>query len=109
MLESQDQMSLRTRKQCFRGLVEICGKYDVLPNSYIVPKPKVQKQGDSPLSYDGSSEVWPGMYEEDTSVTVKSVPHYKSHDAQEIKKVGHFGLSSTRSSLTICRVFSEKS
>jgi len=87
MLEPNDQMSPHTRRY-FRGLVEICGKYDILPDSYIIPESKIQKLGDCPTSSDSFSEVWPGWYGENKLVTIKSVQYRKSDDIRETKYVG---------------------
>jgi len=86
-------MNLRMRERCFQGLVEICGEYGILPNSYITAESKVQKLGDCPISSDGLFEVWPGSYGNGTSVTVKSTQYRKSANVREIKKVGYVGRS----------------
>jgi len=88
-------MSLRTRRRCFRGLVRICGEHGILPSSYTIPKSKIQKLGDSPISSGGFSDVWPGAYEEDEEedekfVAIKVIRHRESDDVQKIKKVRHF-------------------
>ena len=67
--------------------MKICGKYGILPNSYIIPESKIEKLGESPISFGGFSSVWPGMYEEDKSVAIKVLRYRKSDDAQKIKKV----------------------
>jgi len=90
--------------------VKICGEYNVLPDSYIIPEPNFRKLGDSPISSDGFSEVWPGVYEEEKSIAIRVIRYRDAEGAQEIKKVGDFDLfSSSRSSLSICRTFSERS
>ena len=84
-------------------------EYDVLPDSYIIPDPKFQKLGGSPVSSDGVSEVWPGVDEEDNSIAIRVIHYRDAGDVREIKKVGHFDLFSPRSSLSIRRTSSERS
>ena len=95
MLEPRYPVSLRTRRRCFRGLVRICGERGILPSSYIIPKSKIRKLGDSPISSGGFSDVWPGAYEEEEeeeekSVAIKVIRYDKSDDVRKIKKVKYF-------------------
>jgi hypothetical protein len=57
-------MALETRRRFFQRVVEICGEHSILPDSCITPKPRLQKQGDIPVSSDGPSVVWRGVYME---------------------------------------------
>jgi len=99
MLQPQIQMSLRTRRRCFRGLVKICGEYGILPNSYIIPESKIKKLGDSLIASGGFSEVLQGAYEGNKPVAIKVIRLYTLNiqgpkGIKEVKKVGHFGLPS---------------
>ena len=87
MLQPQFKLNLRTRTRCFRGLVKICGEYGILPNSYVIPESKIQKLGDSTTSCSGSSDIWPGAYEEDIPVAIEVVRYYGSDDIRKIRKV----------------------
>lgn len=110
MLQPQFKLSLRTRTRCFRGLVKICGEYGILPNSCVIPEYKVQKLGDSTTSCSGFSDIWPGAYEEDIPVAIEVVRNYGSDDIRKIRKVRFIDLlSSSRSSLIICRIFAGRS
>lgn len=117
MLEPKYPMSLRARRRCFRGLVKICGEYSILPSSCIIPESRIQKLGDSPVWSSDFSDVWPGIYNEDDekdedegkSVAIKVIRCWQSDDFEAIKKVRCFELSSSRSSLTVRRTFSERS
>ena len=107
MLEPQYQISLRTRRRCFRGLVKICGEYGTLPDSYIIPESNIRKLGKSPAASGGFSEIWPGAYAGDKSVAIKVIWYRKYDDVREIKRVRRFGLFSSlrQSSLIIRRSF----
>ena len=108
MLKLRDQMSPPARARCLRGLVEICGKYDILTDSYTIPEPKIRKLGDFPIYSDSFSEVWQGMHGEDKFITVKSI-RYRKGNIQEIKKVGWFDLfPQPQLSPVVCRTFSER-
>ena len=110
MLQPQFKLSLRTRTRCFRGLVKICGEYGILPSSCVIPESKVQKLGDSTISCGGFSDIWPGAYEEDIPVAIEVVRNYGSDDTRKIRKVRCIDLlSSSRSSLRICRTFAGRS
>ena len=85
-------MDMSVRRRCFRGLVKLCGEYSILPSSHIIPESKIQKLGDSPISSGGSSEVWPGIHEDEKdedggkSVAIKVIRYWDSGDVQ-IKRV----------------------
>jgi hypothetical protein len=89
--------------------VKLCGEYGILPSSYIIPEFKIQKLGDAPISSGGFSDVWPGAYEEEQSVAIKVIRYYEEDDVHRIKKVRRFDPLPSRSSLTICRTFAERS
>ena len=102
MLDPRYPMSLSARRRCFRGLVKLCGEYDILPNSYVIPESKVQKLGDSPHASGGFSEVWSGIYNGDNNekgkdrgkkIAIKVIQYWEPDDAQSIKKVRYFDLS----------------
>ena len=95
MLEPHCQISLRTRRRCFRGLVKICGEYGVLPDLYIIPESNIERLGDSPISSGGFSDVWPGVYEGDKSVAIKVIRYYDYENIRKIKRVGDFVLFSS--------------
>ena len=82
-------MSLSVQRRCFQGLVKLCGKYGILPNSYVIPGSKVQKLGDSPHASGGFSDVWSGIYNEAEDrckrVAIKVIRHRNVDDGQ-IKK-----------------------
>ena len=90
MLEPHCQISLRTRRRCFRGLVKICGEYAILPDSYVIPESSIERLGDSPISSGGFSDVWPGAYEEDKSVAIKTIRYYMENDIRKVKRVRNF-------------------
>ena len=94
MLEPRYSISVDTRRRYFRELVKICGEYDILPSSYIIPESKVQRLDDSPVSSGGFSNVWRGTYAEDKSdkdkarsIAIKVMRCLKWVDIQPIKKV----------------------
>lgn len=96
MLESHDQKSLRTRAlwtSCLQGLVEICGEYAILPDSYAIPESKIRKLGNPPICSDHFSDVWRGAYEE-KSIAIKVIRCRNPDDPLEIKKVGYSRLCS---------------
>jgi len=103
MLQPQFQMTLRTRRRCFRGLVKICGEYGALPSSYIIPESKIKKLGDSHIASGGFSEVLQGAYEGDKPVAIKVIRLYDIYTLniqgpkgiKEVKKVRHFDLPSS--------------
>jgi len=79
--------------------VKICGEHGILPSSYIIPKSKIEKLGDSPFSSGGFSDVWPGGYkenegEEGRAVAIKVIRYWQSDDVQKIKKVRNFDMFS---------------
>ena len=88
-------MDARTRGRCFRGLVEICAKYDILPGSHTVPGFKIETVDDAPVSAGEFSEVWPGAFTEDdggddseaTPVAIKVVRYLDPDKAQSLKRV----------------------
>lgn len=86
MLDPKLQITLSTRRRCFRGLVKLCGEYGVLPSPYIIPDSKVEKLGDEPISVGGFSQVWPGMYEDERAVAIKIIQYYEKDGVQTIKK-----------------------
>ena len=97
-------MSLSARRRCFRGLVKLCGEHGILPRSYIIPESRIQKLGDSPISFGGFSDVWPGIYNETEDekdedagkcVAIKIIQCCSTGDAQAIKKVRCFNLLSS--------------
>ena len=92
MSEPQFPLSLRTRRRCFRGLVEICGEYGILPGPYTIPKSKIKRLGDFPVSSSGFSDVWPGSYKEGKDVAIKVLRYCQSDDIQPVKKVSCFDL-----------------
>ena len=87
MMEPHCQISLHTRRRCFRGLVKICGEYGVLPSSYVIHESKIRKLGDSPVSSGGFSEVWPGAYDGEKAVAIKVIKYYGSYNVQEMRKM----------------------
>lgn len=89
MLSTRHPISLRARRQCFRGLVKLCGERGILPSSYLIPESKVEKLGDGPISTGGFSDVWPGMYEDEICVAIKVIRCYETDNAQKIRKVRH--------------------
>jgi len=106
MLNPRYPMDLRTRRRCFRGFVKVCGEHGILPSSYIIPKSKIEKLGDSPFSSGGFSNIWPGMYKEDEDeegrcVAIKVVRYCESDDVQKIKNASYFDPFSSRWSLTV--------
>jgi len=109
-LEPQYPISLSTRRRCLRGLAKICGEYDILPSSYIVPDSKVQKDGNLPVSFGGFSDVWKGFYgEERKAVAIKVIRQYETVDIRGIKKVSSFNrLFSHDRTLSFCRTSAER-
>jgi hypothetical protein len=96
MLDPKYSMSLRTRRRCLRGLVQICGEHGTLPSSYVLPESRLQRLGYCPISSGGFSKVWPGAYKEDDGgegddksrdVAIKVIRYYGSDDVQGLKKV----------------------
>lgn len=79
------------RRRCFRGLIRICGEYGILPDSYIIPESKIQKAGDSPIASGGFSDVWSGIYDDESEdgrpVAIKVIRLYESDDIRRIKRV----------------------
>ena len=78
--------------------MKICGEYGILPGSYIIPRSKIQKLGDSPVSCGSFSDVWPGEYKEDEEgeskyIAIKILQYCESDDVQTIKKVEYFNPS----------------
>ena len=86
-------MNVRTQRRCLRGLVEVCGKHGVLPDSHTIPGSRIEMFGDVPISAGEFSEVWPGAFREDegddegTPVTIKVVRYLDSDKAQNLKRV----------------------
>ena len=99
MLNPCYPINLRTRRRCFRGLVKTCVEYGTLPNSYIIPKSKIEKLGEDPFASGSYSAVWAGMYkkededEEGKCVAIKVMQSW-GMDAQKYKKVKYFGSHS---------------
>ena len=87
-------MDGRTRGS-FRGLVEDCEKYGVLPGSHTIPGFKIKTLDDVPFSAGEFAEVWPGAFIEDdadpgdegTSVAIKVVRYLDPDMAQSLKRV----------------------
>ena len=109
MVESST--NARTRKHCFRGLVEVCGKYGVLPASHTILESKIETLEDAPVSAGEFTEVWPGMFMEDdgdddddagyyygdaTVVAIKVVRYLDPDKAQSLKRVRRSDLSSSQ-------------
>ena len=118
MLQPQFQMSLRTRRRCFRGLVKTCGEHGILPSSYIIPESEIKKQGDSHIASGGFSEVLRGTYKGESPVAIKVIRLYDIYTLniqgtkgiKEVKKVRYFDLtSSSRSNLIVLRTSAERS
>ena len=85
----------------------ICGEYGILPDSYIIPEPKIQQLGDSPVPSSGFPDLWQGKYE-DKSVAIKVIKRYQASDSYKMQKVRYFDLFCS-SGLTFCRTFAERS
>ena len=92
MLALRHPMNVRTRRRCFRALVEVCGKYGVLPDSHTIPASKIKVVGSDCISSTESSEVWEGECNEDGEakrVAIKVVVQYLDPDrAQKLRRVG---------------------
>ena len=89
-------MSVRTRRRCFRGLVEVCRKYGILPESHTIPGSKISVIGDSHISSGEFSEVWKGEYKEDGEtkcVAIKEVRYLDPNKPRNLKKVRRPELS----------------
>ena len=98
-------MNARTRSRCFRELVEVCGKYGVLPASHTILGSKIETLEDVPVSAGEFTEVWPGTFMEDgaddggdadddggdagdaTVVAIKVVRYLDPDKAQSSKRV----------------------
>ena len=94
-LGSCHDMGLETRRGIFQRLVKVCGEHSILPNSCIIPEPKLQKQDDTPVSSGGSSVVWRGVYmwgdnDKRRDVAIKVMRYFRAGNVQKIRKVGHF-------------------
>jgi hypothetical protein len=74
--------------------VDLCGRSGILPSSYLIPESKIEKLGDEPLYTGGYSDVWPGMYGDETCVAIKVIRCYEIDNAQDVKKVRHRDLLS---------------
>ena len=96
MLAPGYPMSVRTRRRCFRGLVEVCGKYGILPGSYTIPGSNISVIGDSHISSGQFSEVWKGEYREDGEterVAIKEVRYLDPNMSRKLRKVRRPELS----------------
>jgi len=63
----------------------------------MIPKSKIQKMGESPVSSGGFSDVWTGAYrdgegDESKYVAIKVLRYCQSDDVRPIKKVKCFDL-----------------
>ena len=90
ILAPEQPVSVRTRRRCFRGLVEVCGKYGILPNSHAIPGSKIGVVGDGPISSGEFSEVWEGEYkdnDETKRVAIKVVRRFGSCELRKLEKV----------------------
>ena len=90
MLAPGYPINLRTRRRCFRGLVEVCGKYAILPDSHSIPESKIGVVGDGPISSGEFSEVWEGNYKENDEtkhVAIKVVRYLSSGESRKLRKV----------------------
>ena len=89
MLVPGHSISVDTRRRHFRELVKICGEYDILPSSHIIPESKVRRLNDSAVS-SGRFNIWRGEYESDKNnikVAIKVMRCLERVDIQPIKKV----------------------
>ena len=96
-LKSYHDMDLETQRRCLQSLVKICGEHSILPDSCIIPEPKLQKQDEIPVSSGGSSVVWRGVYmqgndDKRRDVAIKVMRYSGVSDVEAIRKVGHFRL-----------------
>ena len=94
-LGSCHDMGLETRRRIFQRLVEICREHSILPDSCIIPEPKLQKRDEIPVSSGGSSVVWRGVYmqgddDKRRDVAIKVMRYSRSSNGEEIRKVGRF-------------------
>ena len=94
-LKSCHGVDLGTNRRYFRRLVEICGEHSMLPDSCTIPEAKLQKQGDSHVSFGGSSLIWRGVYMEHDDgklrdVAIKVMRYSRDGNVQQIRKVSHF-------------------
>lgn len=86
-------MNVRTQRRCFQGLVEVCGKHGVLPDSHTIPVSKIKMLDDTPVSAAEFTEVWLGTFREDegddegTFVRIKVVRYLDPDKAQNLKRV----------------------
>ena len=90
MLAPEYPISVRTRRRCFRGLVEVCGKYGILPDSHAIPGSEIGVVGDGPISSGEFSEVWEGEYNEDDQtkhVAIKVVRYLDQGESRKLRKV----------------------
>ena len=90
MLAPEYPISVRTRRRCFRGLVEVCGKYGILPDSHAIPGSEIGVVGDGPISSGEFSEVWEGEYKGDDKterVAIKVVRYLGSAESRKLRKV----------------------
>jgi hypothetical protein len=90
MLAPGYPVNVRTRRRCFRGLVEVCGKYGILPDSHTIPGSRIEAVGDGPISSGEFSEVWEGEYEEGDEtkrVAIKVVRYLDSDKSRKLRKV----------------------
>jgi hypothetical protein len=93
-------MNARTRGRHFRGLVEVCAKYGVLPGSHTIPGSKIEMFGDAPFSAGEFTEIWPGELTEDEgddegiSVAIKVVRYLDPAKAESLKRVRRSDLLS---------------
>ena len=89
----EPSVDARTRGRCFRGLVEVCGKYGVLPASHTITGSEIEMLDDAPISAGEFTEVWPGAHTEDdgdddgetTLVAIKVVRYLDK--GQSLKRV----------------------
>ena len=72
--------------------MELCGEHGILPSSCLIPESKVEKLGEEPVAIGGFSDVWPGIYEEETWVAVKVIRYYGIDNVKDPKGVGYSNL-----------------
>lgn len=93
-LDSHYPITLRAKRRCFRGLVKLCGEHGILPSSYLLPESKIQKlEDEGPRFTGGFSDIWPGVYEDETFVAIKVIRCCET-DVQKTKKVGYHYIAS---------------
>ncbi|KAF9647362.1 kinase-like protein [Thelephora ganbajun] len=75
-----------TKKRYLVSLMKICKAYCFVPTSHLILDADLQKLSDAPFKSEKQSNVWPGAYKGQETVSIKVLSRYTTDDEEGIKR-----------------------